>query len=340
MTLLDRPSHFDDLDAPQGGEIVAVANAATAAADHDPEHGDLVIVARTARGEYRAVGAQGGPLRAAVSVAVASGSDRLWADAAGTATVELPVRALPEIVRSAAEARRVSSVHVGAIVDETVAAVAVWFGIDGKATSTTSRSETMELLATAAERQREFFAAERARQDAERPVLDPVDPNVRVFDPSDPNLDGITGLATRERFETAMEDYDSDEATLVVVDLDGFAKVAAEFGETIADAILRETADRLVSSCRRDDLIARIGPDTFAILFADAPRSVGLQVAKRLLDTIALPLPVAGGPEHVTATIALAHQFGLVDMDELLESADDAVASGKRSGTGRLVIAS
>jgi hypothetical protein len=42
----------------------------------------------------------------------------------------------------------------------------------------------------------------------------------------------------------------------------------------------------------------------------------------------------------VTATVALSHQFGLVDMEELFESADSAVASGKRSGHGRLVIAS
>lgn len=334
---------YEHLSAPAGGEIVAVANAATARADHDPDAGVLVVVARTASGTHRAIGGTAaGPLRAAVSVAVAAGNTRLWEGTTATDTVERPVQALPEIIRTAAEATGVRAAHIGCIEDDSVAAVAVWFEIDGRVAPAATRQETMRFLEVAAERQREFLIARAEADAAAAPAEDSPEPDRvgRTFDADDPNLDATTGLATREQFEQAIENYDSDEATLVVVDLDQFADVAEVYGETITNAVLREIADRLVSSCRREDLIARLDLDTFAILFADAPRSVGLHVAKRLLDTIALPLPVAGGPEVVTATVALAHQFGLVDMDELMESADEAVASGKRSGTGRLVIAS
>lgn len=345
MTLFDgHPSpESHTLSAPAGGEIVAVANAATATSDHSDELGELVVVARTGTGEHRAVGGgQRGSLRAAISVAVASGNTRLWDGASGSELIEHPVRALPEVVRAAAEACGVTSAYVGCIEDESIAAVAVWFAIDGQVASPTRREETMAMLTTAAQRQAEFFAArDAAAESAPAAASDAAaDDGGRTFDPADPGLDSDTGLATRDRFEDAMENYDSDEATLVVVDLDGFAAVADEFGEDITHEVLREIADRLVSSCRKDDLIARIGPDTFAILFAEAPRSVGLHVAKRLLDTIALPLSVENGPAQVTATVALAHQFGLVDMDELFESADDAVASGKRKGAGHLIIAS
>ena len=301
-----------------------------------------MIVARTGSGSLRAVGGDGaGPLRAAVSVAVAAGNARLWEGAHDAETVERTVRTLPEIIRTTAEAAGVHVAHVGAVEDESIAAVAVWFEVDNQVSSSATRRETMELLITAAGRQREFFAARTAAATAAAPdVDDEAADGGRHFDPNDPNLDMTTGLATRAQFERAMEDYESDEATLVVVDLDGFAHVPEQYGEAVADAILLEIADRLVGSCRGDDLIARIGVDTFAVLFTDAPRSVGLHVAKRLLDTIALPLEVEGGPEVVTATVALAHQFGLVDMDELLESADDAVASGKRAGAGKLVVAS
>jgi diguanylate cyclase (GGDEF)-like protein len=352
MTIAEPTDSHIGLTAPAGGEVVAVANAATARADHDPSRGALVIVARTADGEHRTVGGGVvGPLRAAISVAVAAGNHRLWRGAEGLGTVERSTRSLPEIVRTAAEASNVTTAHVGCILDDggvadsdpgarsNVAAVAVWLEIDGNVTCTADRRATMELLAAAAERQRNYLAAQ-AERAADTITAAAVTQDRREFDALDPRLDGVTGLATRASFEAAMGNYESDEATLVVVDLDGFATVAAESGDAIADAVLREIADRMVSSCRRDDLIARIGPDTFAILFADASRSTGLQIAKRLLDTIAMPLPIAGGPEVVTATVALAHQFGLVDMDELWESADDAVASGKRAGTGRLVIAS
>lgn len=340
--MLDTPTQdHHGLCAPAGGEIVAVATAAAAHADDDPSVGQLVIVARTADGGHRAIGGGGlGPLRAAISVAVAADNDRLWSDVVGTDTVERPTRSLPEVVRAAAEASNVHTSFVGCIRDESVAAVAVWFEVDGAVASPAARRATMEMLSAATERQREFFAA-RAAEEAATVAPSAEDAATgRIFDPNDPAVDGVTGLATAADFERAVENYDSDEATLVVVDLDDFATIADGHDETITNAVLREIADRLVASCRRDDLIARIGPDTFAVLFADASRSVGLHVAKRLLDTIALPLPIAGGPELVTATVALAHQFGLVDMDELLESADEAVASGKRSGTGRLVIAS
>ncbi|MDW3213264.1 MAG: GGDEF domain-containing protein [Ilumatobacteraceae bacterium] len=333
-----------DMAAPSGSEIVAVANAASARADHDSAMGELVIVARTADGGHRAIGGGGvGPLRAAISVAVAAENARLWSGVEGTETIERSTRSMPEIVRTAAEASNITTAHVGCIIDDAeppLAAVAVWFEVDGAVAGPNDRRSTMELLAAAAERQRRHFAAKAAERAANAPAPEEAPSGRREFDADDPSLDSVTGLATRADFESAMDAYESDEATLVVVDLDGFAKVPAECGDVVADAVLREIADRMVSSCRRDDLIARIGPDTFAILFADAPRSVGLHIAKRLLDTIAMPLPIAGGPEVVTATVALAHQFGLVDMEELMESADDAVASGKRSGTGRLVIAS
>jgi diguanylate cyclase (GGDEF)-like protein len=342
MTLLDdRPSTMSIESAPPGGEIVAVAHAATDRADRDPTIGELVIVARTADGGHRAVsGGHVGPLRAAVSVAVAAGNDRMWRDVTGTETVECAVRSMPEIVRTAAEASDVLTAHVGCIDDGTVAAVAVWFERAGNSSTSSDRRTTMELLAGAAERHRSFFAARAAEEARRAPAAGPDDTAGRRFDPDDPSIDRVTGLAIAADFEAALEEYDHDEATLLVVDLDGFAAVAAEYGDRVADGVLREIADRLVAACRREDLIARLGPDTFAVLLADATRSVGLHVAKRLLDTIAEPLAIAGGPESVTATVALAHQFGLVDMDELRESAEDAVASGKRAGAGRLVIAS
>ena len=62
-------------------------------------------------------------------------------------------------------------------------------------------------------------------------------------------------------------------------------------------------------------------------------------IAKRLAAAVAAPLPDDLGPDSVTATTALAHQSGLVDLEEMFDSAAAAVASGKRSGTGKLVLA-
>ncbi|MEJ7799864.1 MAG: GGDEF domain-containing protein, partial [Ilumatobacter sp.] len=167
-----------------------------------------------------------------------------------------------------------------------------------------------------------------------------LDDGPRRFDPDDPLLDTTTGLATRAQFEAAIERYDADEATLVVVAVDDFETLVERSTTVVVDRVALELADRMVAECRRGDVVARLDAGSFAILLSDASRAVGLQIAKRLLDAIARPLDIDGGPEGVTATVALAHQFGLVDMEELVESADQAVLSGKRAGPGRLVIAS
>ncbi|NNE11879.1 MAG: GGDEF domain-containing protein [Ilumatobacter sp.] len=343
-TSLVAPDQFD-LSAPAGGEILAVANALSARAAHHSGQGEIVIVARAGNREMRSVGSSIGPVRAAVSVAVDGGHDRLWAETQGTDTVEMPIHALPEVIRTAASPIGYTHAHVGCVRDDGLAAVAVWFSAGDAGPDATQRKEAMQLLAAAAERQREYLAM-RDQEARERAAFEAALEDAeetggpRTFDPDDPNFDPVTGLASRDRFEETLEEYESDEATLVVVDVDEFDAIVSEHGDDVANTVLRELADRLLDACRRDDVIARLGASSFAVLLHEASRAVGLQVAKRLLETMAQPLPFTNGPDAVTATVAMAHQFGLVDTDELIESADLAVASGRRAGSNRLVIAS
>ncbi len=344
MTPLDAPP-IDPANAPLGGETAAMAEAIVTHRLHDLGAGGLVIAARTESGSFRTYGGDSlGPVRASVAVAVAAGNSRLWEGAVGTDTVEQPVRALPEVIRASARASGLTHAYVGCIEDESVAAVAVWFEIDGAVAGPDCRREAMELLAAAAQRQADHFRqraeAAAAKLAADAAAAGPIGEGHRTFDANDPRLDAATGLATRAEFEAAVDEFEAEEATLVVVDIDDFADLTGQYDTVVLDQVARTVADRLVGTCRGSDLIARLDDHSYAILLHEATRSTGLQVAKRLLDAIAKPLGIEGGPDNVTATVALAHQFGLVDMEELVESADLAVASGQRSGRGRLVIAS
>lgn len=335
-------SSFDVLTGPVQDELLAAAASATTRAVTDPSHGVLVIVVRPAGDHHQVIAGGGtGILRAAVSVAVGAGNDRAWRDAPDGDTVEQPVRSLPEVIAAAAGADGIRTVHTGCVrVDDTVESVAIWFETHDGVASPDERRATLRSLAEAGTRERCRLAeAEAARRTAGH--VESVDATVAVreFDPDDPALDPITGVLRPERFDALIEDYERDEAMLVLIDLDGFAAIAAECGEQSSDQILREVADRLVASCRRDDAIARVGPDRFAVLFGVVDRSEVVQIAKRLLSAIAEPLPAGLGAERVTATVALAHQVGLVDLEEMVDAAEGALASGKRSGTGRLVLA-
>jgi diguanylate cyclase (GGDEF)-like protein len=275
-------------------------------------------------------------LRAAVSVAVAAGNDRLWCDAPDADTVETSPRHLPEVVSAAADAAGVRSVHIGCVRrGRTVDAIAIWFETWNGVQPLGQRRLVLGALAEAAERA--------SRRVVDPPpavvVVEPAGPVARTFDPDDPSLDPLTGLATSDTFDEILADFEGDQATLVIADLDQFADVADEHGTEVADQVLRIIADRLHDHCGPNDRIARLGPDQFAVLFTEADRSSTMRSAKDLLRVIGEPLELTRGPDRVSATLALAHQIGLVDLEDMLDSATAAIRSGKRSGAGKLVLA-
>lgn len=341
MTSLPIPtSSFDVMTAPVQDELLTAAASATTRTAGDPSQGVLVIVLHPTADDHRVVAGGGtGVLRAAVSVAVAAGNDRAWRDAPHGDTIETPARSLPEVIAAAAEADGVRAVHTGCVrVGDTVESVAIWFETWHGVASPEERRETIAQLADVGARQRLRAEAALAESVAQA-AADEAAATARRFDPADPELDPVTGLLRSDAFDSRLDDYERDEAMLVLIDLDGFAKIVADWGDECSDGLLREIADRLVLNCRRDDVIARVGHDRFAVLFGEIQRSEVVEIAKRLLAAIAEPLPAGLGPDQVTATVALAHQVGLVDLEEMVEAAEGALASGKRSGAGRLVLA-
>jgi len=338
MTIAPATSSKSEPSLPRATpELGSTALAATAATSEDPRLGSLVIVVHPEHDDHRVVASVGADiLRASVAVAVASGNNRLWADAPTNDTIEHPVRALPEVVRASAEAGQVVATHTGAVrVDGRIEAVAIWFDSGTGIAPADDRRTTLELLRVAAERDHE-----RIGEDVPPAQQSDNASDERHFDATDPDLDATTGLANRRSFECALEHYESDRATLILIEIDHFDQLVELHGDEVADRVLLATADRLLRNCRKSDLVARLDCSIFAVLFGDADRSTALQISKRILSELAEPLPIEPGPAAVTATVALAHQFGLVDTDELMQSANSALLSGRRAGGGRLFLAS
>jgi diguanylate cyclase (GGDEF)-like protein len=287
-----------------------------------------------------------GALRAAVSVMVAADNSRIWRDVNDGQVSERPVSSLPEVVRAAAEGTHVTAVHVGTVrrADQ-LAAVVIWFGSPTGATDADERRAALDTLGTAADE----YLTNAAEAAAERTQAGPAPKSAsnapadivrRNVGSDDPDVDALTGLASRNRFDRELDDFEGDEATLLLIDLDHFSAINDEHGHDSGNLLLQEVAVRLAAVCRKTDLVARLDADEFAIVLNGVDRATGMETSKRLLSAISEPLPPEIGPESVGATLAYAHEFGLVDMEELFESADGAVASAKRSARGRIVVAS
>ena len=154
--------------------------------------------------------------------------------------------------------------------------------------------------------------------------------------------DPLTGLANRvlllERLEHAVlrARRTGSLAAVLFVDLDEFKSVNDVHGHSVGDALLVIVAERLSSSVRPGDTVARMSGDEFVILCEDlnGPKEAH-NIAKRVGNAVAAPFELDGVEVKMTASVGLAFSGPGIELsDELLRDADAAMYRAKRSGGG------
>lgn len=120
---------------------------------------------------------------------------------------------------------------------------------------------------------------------------------------------------------------------LHLVDLDGLKAINDRFGHQVGDDVLKAVGRRLRATLRRDDLVARLAGDEFAILQARATPETAEGLAARILADLRQPLAVGGGLLTPTASVGTA-LYGLdgADPPTLLMAADRALYAAKTAG--------
>ena len=155
-------------------------------------------------------------------------------------------------------------------------------------------------------------------------------------------VDPLTGLPNRllmrERLAEALArlQRDGEACAVLLVDLDRFKPVNDTLGHPVGDALLAKVADRLRSTVRPTDTVARIGGDEFIILQAGIGEAAHAQaLARRLVDLIGRTYMVEGHLLTIGASVgvALAPADG-VSADKLLKNADLALYRAKLDGRG------
>ncbi|MCV3271834.1 putative bifunctional diguanylate cyclase/phosphodiesterase [Roseobacter sinensis] len=151
--------------------------------------------------------------------------------------------------------------------------------------------------------------------------------------------DELTGLGTRKHlkacFERMSEDADRRDQRIVAlfVDLDHFKQVNDTLGHAVGDGLLCKVAERLKKTVRRDDLVARVGGDEFAILVSDRALPAAEDVAGRIIKMISRPFLIDGHQITIGASVGLAARLpNENDPDKMLQRADIALYESKRGG--------
>jgi diguanylate cyclase (GGDEF)-like protein len=121
--------------------------------------------------------------------------------------------------------------------------------------------------------------------------------------------DRVTGLPGHDAFielaSAAVERCrdQGDALSVILVDLDDFVELNGRFGHKVGNQLLALVATRLRGVTRADNVLARVGPDAFAILVPGEVRT-GQVVAERARAAVeALHLDTQGRRIQVTANV-------------------------------------
>ena len=156
--------------------------------------------------------------------------------------------------------------------------------------------------------------------------------------------DALTGLPNRVSFmecvERAMLATAKTHApmALLFIDLDHFKRVNDSLGHLVGDTLLRTVAARITACLRATDVVARFGGDEFVVLLAGLAHdgqhaAQAEEVARKLLECIALPLVAEGRPLSVTPSLGIALYPGHGSTaEELVKHADSAMYRAKARG--------
>ncbi|MDM9382018.1 diguanylate cyclase [Chlorogloeopsis sp. ULAP01] len=159
--------------------------------------------------------------------------------------------------------------------------------------------------------------------------------------------DGLTALPNRvlflDRLKQALEHCKRRQNyhfAVLFLDLDGFKGINDRFGHSMGDDFLIAIARRLESCLRSGDTVARFGGDEFAVLLEDIKDvSDAINVAKRIQETLKLPIYLNGYQLLTTASIGIAlSEDGYEEPRNLLRDADAAMYRAKEQGKANYII--
>jgi diguanylate cyclase (GGDEF)-like protein len=159
------------------------------------------------------------------------------------------------------------------------------------------------------------------------------------------STDALTGLPNRRYFDEfvsllARRRRAGDAVGILMVDIDKFKVLNDTHGHATGDEVLRAVAGAIVSAVREDDVPARFGGEEFVILLRNPDPGVAVEVGERIRVAVRGLDLGRFGVRGVSVSVGVAVAEGPDEpIDELIETADQALYRAKRAGRDRVVAA-
>jgi two-component system cell cycle response regulator len=167
--------------------------------------------------------------------------------------------------------------------------------------------------------------------------------------------DSLTGLFNRRAFDSRLVDEVQRAAryqrplSLLMIDIDHFKVYNDQHGHPQGDALLSELSALFLSCVRSTDFVTRYGGEEFAILLPETNATSALAVAGTILERVCRhPFDFRETQPEGALTVSigvaglddgLGPTPGLIDDQQLLLAADQALYRAKAAGRNRVVSA-
>ena len=161
------------------------------------------------------------------------------------------------------------------------------------------------------------------------------------------NHDPLTGLPSLRLAHQQLEitlnkaKISKHQSAVFFLDLDGFKKINDSHGHATGDAVLKETALRIISTIRTNDTACRIGGDEFIIIIEEVVSPAHIEkLCERLIERINQPINFEGNTVEVGVSIgAVTYPTIAQDAKSLLQKADELMYQVKANGKNSYEIA-
>jgi diguanylate cyclase (GGDEF)-like protein len=158
--------------------------------------------------------------------------------------------------------------------------------------------------------------------------------------------DGLTDLFNRRKFQEEFEgEYNRARRygrplSLILFDVDHFKRINDSVGHLAGDAVLQGIARLVKEITRREQVVARIGGEEFAILCPETPVDGATALAEKLRAAFAAEIIEIPGHNSISITCS----FGVADVKPRMENStalftttDRALYQAKAEGRNRVI---
>jgi diguanylate cyclase (GGDEF)-like protein len=152
--------------------------------------------------------------------------------------------------------------------------------------------------------------------------------------------DSLTGLPNRAMFldrliiALSRAERRHQKIGVLFIDLDRFKEINDSLGHTVGDQLLKLVAERLRTTTRETDSLARFGGDEFTLMLDDlSDMDDGTHVAQKIIESLRVPFHVGEHELFVSGSVGLSfYPDDGGDADTLVRNADTAMYRAKEQG--------